>query len=167
MKVLDQLLRSPLHILSVLSILALAGAYTSEYGFGLHPCHLCLWQRVPYAVVVGSALLTCRYWKHLRLRLSLLWLWLLTFIAEAALAFYHVGVEQHWWVFESECSGSGDTSSVDALRDAILGAALVRCDQPAFMLLGLSMAGWNVLYALMLAGIAGYALFNRQPAPDP
>jgi disulfide bond formation protein DsbB len=32
-----------------------------------------------------------------------------------------------------------------------MGAPVVRCDEPAFVLLGLSMAGWNAVFATALA----------------
>jgi disulfide bond formation protein DsbB len=31
-----------------LPALLLAGAYVSEYGFGLYPCEMCWWQRWPH-----------------------------------------------------------------------------------------------------------------------
>ena len=46
--------------------------------------------------------------------------------------------------------------SIEEMREAILGSAAVRCDQPAFVLLGLSMAGWNALYASAMAMVTGW-----------
>jgi disulfide bond formation protein DsbB len=37
----------------------LAFALISQYGFHLHPCELCLAQRVPYALIVLVAILSC------------------------------------------------------------------------------------------------------------
>ncbi len=41
--------------------------------------------------------------------------------------------------------------SADQLLDQILGAPLVRCDDIAWQLAGISMAGWNVVVSLGLA----------------
>mgnify|MGYP003578251520 FL=1 len=35
--------------------LLLAGAYVSQYGFGLYPCEMCWWQRYPHFVAVALA----------------------------------------------------------------------------------------------------------------
>ena len=55
---LDLAFLAPFGIFAV-SATALANAYIAEYGFGLEPCILCLYQRVPYAVagVLGLAAL--------------------------------------------------------------------------------------------------------------
>ena len=38
--------------------LLLAGAYVSQYGFGLYPCELCWWQRYPHFAAVALALIS-------------------------------------------------------------------------------------------------------------
>ena len=45
-------------------------------------------------------------------------------------------------------------TSMEALTASILNASTVRCDEPAFVFLGLSMAAWNMFYALGLCGVA-------------
>lgn len=150
------------------SAAALGAAYLSQYGFGLQPCALCLQQRYPYMLVIAlslfSFLLPSPRWQQ-----SLLVLSFLVLLAEAALAFRHVGVERRWWSGPG-CSDTVNPGSVDDLRNAILGAPLVRCDTPAFEFAGLSMAGWNSLYALslamMLAGVF-YRVYKPGPTEGP
>ena len=48
-------------------------------------------------------------------------------------------------------SGSVTGMSADDLMDQIMSAPLVRCDDVAWEMLGLSMASWNALLALVLA----------------
>src|SRR5690606_41633289 len=36
----------------------LAGAYVSEYGFGLLPCEMCCWQRYPHFIAIALAQLS-------------------------------------------------------------------------------------------------------------
>ena len=70
----------------------------------------------------------------------------------AAVGAYHVGVEQGWWEGPTTCtSGAIDGLSTDALLDQIMGAPLIRCDEIAWQMLGLSMAGWNAVLSLTLA----------------
>lgn len=133
-------------LILVASILPIAGALIGQYGFGLHPCHLCILQRIPYglAAVLGMLALLWPAWRaHMRWVLavaSVLWL------ADAGIAFYHVGVEQGWW--HSGCTAKTGGMTLEELRAAIAASPLVSCNQVAFHFLGLSMAGWNVLYGL-------------------
>ena len=128
----------------------LAGAFAFEYIGGLAPCQLCLWQRWPHAaavVIMGLALL-------LPGRLLPL-LGMLAALATAGIGVFHVGVEQAWWEGLASCT-AGSISGVsvsDLLNPDVTVAAPVRCDAIAWSLLGISMAGWNVIASLGLAGL--------------
>lgn len=132
------------------SFTPLAAALVSQYGFGLHPCELCLWQRAPFSVMIGLAALMWVWRKQLKKVIFMTWLVMVAFVVEAAIAFYHVGVEQRWWESATGCSAAVDASaSLDDLRNAILQGPLVSCSDPELVVLGLSMAGWNVVYSLL------------------
>ena len=144
-------------ILMLASVTALAGAYISQYVFGYQPCNLCLYQRVPYAVVIGLSLLAL----FLRSKPGLIW-WIvgicvLALMVEVGIAAFHVGVEQKWWEGLDTCGGGDVPMTMEELRAMIANAPLARCDDPGFYFLGLTMAAWNVFYALSLAvlGIVG------------
>ncbi len=75
------------------------------------------------------------------------------FLAGAGLGFYHVGVEQHWFQGPTACTASGAAAnSVDALRAQLMGRQPVMCDQVQWSLFGISLAGWNLLASLAMAG---------------
>ena len=80
----------------------------------------------------------------------------------AAVAGYQVGVEQSWW--ESSCATpiAGDT--IEELRASLLEAPLVRCDEVAWSLWRISMAGWNALLSLVLGAGTLYAAFMMERA---
>ena len=80
-------------------------------------------------------------------------------LGSAGIAFFHVGVEQHWWAGTSGCGASliDPHLTAEELRARIEAAPMVRCDQVAWSLFGLSMAAYNLLYSAML-GAAGVAL---------
>lgn len=136
------------------SLVALITAYVAEYGFGLKPCPLCLYQRIPYAVAVvfcGIGLCFLRYSWVIR---PLLVLSFLAVLIGAGLAAYHVGVEQGIFAGLEECTSHlpSGTLTLEALKEQIMQATVAaRCDKPAFTFLGLSMAGWNFLYAIGLS----------------
>lgn len=141
---------------AVISALALASALIAQYGFDLQPCILCLYQRVPYAVVMilgGAA-----YFVPRRFSSALIALIGVVFAIGAGIAFFHVGVEQQWWMGTESCSTTLDTSSIEALRAQILGTKAARCDEVQWSLFGISMAGYNVLMSLGLMLVAFLSL---------
>ena len=102
--ILDRPGTAPLAIL-IASAGALGSAFTAQYLFGLEPCVLCIYQRWPFAIAIAiaaGALLLVRSGRSPRWLLALAGL---VFIANSAIAFYHVGVEQHWWQGTAECTG--------------------------------------------------------------
>lgn len=144
-------------LLALAALAALGFAYTAEYGFGLKPCVLCLYQRIPYAIMVALGIVYTALNKP-ALRTPILLLLILAAFTDAGIAAFHVGVEQKWWHGTEGCGGAGLKGSMEALRAAILAAPVVRCDEPAAVFLGLSMTAWNLLYALGLALFGLYAL---------
>lgn len=138
-------------------------ALVAQYGFSLHPCELCLWQRYPYAAILAIATLAFLCAKSPRV----LWWAALTcallFVVDSGIAFYHAGVEWHIFPGLTGCSASATGESIADLRAAIMNAPLVSCDQAMASVLGLSMAAWNSLAAAVLA--AGSLLLLRKARP--
>ena len=56
-KILSMLMAAQL--LLAASLAALLFALVMQFGFGLEPCLLCLWQRVPFGVTAGGKRLYC------------------------------------------------------------------------------------------------------------
>ncbi len=72
----------------------------------------------------------------------------------ALFAFYHVGVEQHWFAGPSACAASGGgATTLEEMKRQILGTAPVLCDRVQWSLFGVSLAGWNLLASLVMAAI--------------
>jgi disulfide bond formation protein DsbB len=124
----------------------LLGAFAFQYIGGLQPCHLCLLQRWPHAaaVLLGviALILPQRLW---------LYLGALSAAAASGLGLYHTGVERGWWQGPTTCtSGSVAGVSSEDLLNQILAAPIVRCDQVAWQMMGLSMASWNATLSAVL-----------------
>ncbi len=128
----------------------LAGAFAFQYIGGLAPCQLCLWQRWPHAaaVLIGVLMLGLG-WRVLA------WAGALAALASAAIGAFHVGVEQKWWDGLASCTAGSieGISTADLLNPDVVVAAPVRCDEIAWALAGISMAGWNMILSLVLAAI--------------
>lgn len=137
--------------LAALAVLTLGAAFVSQYGFGLAPCELCLWQRWPYAAAIlfGFAALLLPRW-----RTPLLILAGLSFLATGGIGVFHAGVEWKWWQGLTSCGGGPTATTLEDLRAQIMAAPVVRCDEAAIRVFGLSMAGWNALWAAALAILA-------------
>lgn len=128
------------------SIAALVFAYTSEHMFGLLPCILCVYQRIPYFVVIFLGLLSLMFKG--KVRLFLVALCGLTFIIGAGIAIYHVGVEHGKFQMEGGCESTDPTpSTLEEMRNQIIGKPAAPCDKPQFVFLGISMAGWNFFFS--------------------
>jgi len=135
------------------SVIVLGAALVSQYWGGLLPCELCLLQRWPWAAAIAISLLALITGS----RAALTWVALVLAIVfgfGAAFAFYHVGVEQHWFAGPSACTArSGGALTVEDMKRLIIGTAPVLCDRVQWSLFGVSMAGWNLLASLGMAAI--------------
>lgn len=133
----------------------LGGAYISQYGFGLYPCEMCWWQRWPHFAALGLGLLAFtvppqRLWTALAA---------LAILVSGAIGLFHAGVEYGWWPGVTSCAAIASGGSGNAL-DNIMNTPLVRCDEPAWTLFGVSLAGYNFLISTA-AGLAILALLAK------
>ncbi len=143
----------------------LLGALGFQFIGGLAPCELCLWQRYPHdAVVIVAAIALvvapagARPW--------LLALCGLILLVGVGIAGFHVGVEHKWWAGLPSCSGAVDMTklSPEQMRKMIEHPP-ARCDEIAWSLFGISMAGYNFLISLALGLFALWAALRaRRPA---
>ncbi len=143
----------PLAILAA-SIGALITAYTVELAFGIEPCILCLYQRIPYALA-GTLALAALLAPGGRVKVWAVIGAGVAFLAGAEIAFYHVGVEQHWWRSLASCgvaAGDPEPETVEELRRLLTEAGPAKaCDEVDWTLFGVSMATYNVAASLALA----------------
>jgi disulfide bond formation protein DsbB len=147
------------------SATALAGAHASQTFGGLEPCSLCLRQREVYwtaMAVAALALVAERTAARARLRPVFGLVLLAVFATGAVIAARHAGAEWKWWPGPQTCSSSGAGVSAASLARLLHGAkvAAPRCDEASWRLFGLSMAGWNFLISLGLAGLSGLSSFG-------
>jgi len=168
----EQLRRKPAVAAAVaifaLSTATLLGALYFQFVLKLAPCPLCLEQRLPYHIVIPLSLLMTIA-AIVRAPRALLVVGFLAIMAamlcSAALGAYHAGVEWHWWPGPTECSGPiSDFTVKGPLLDQLQSIYVVRCDEPTWRFLGLSLAGYNVLMSLLIAAIAAVGLLTRKDA---
>lgn len=129
----------------------LGAALAFQYMGGLAPCELCHWQRYPFWVAIPAGALAV---AMPGLRPYLLALAGIALAIGAGVAVFHVGVEQQWWQGTQACGARAPAGSIEELRARLLAAPVVRCDEPQWTLLGVTMAGYNVLLSGGLAVLA-------------
>ncbi|MCB9988794.1 MAG: disulfide bond formation protein B [Rhodospirillales bacterium] len=166
------LLTTPLIIFSGLvfvALLSLGAAYTTQYGFGLQPCILCLFQRVPYALIIllgGTGLWAIKTGKAPALIPALVFASSFVFLCGGIIASYHVGVEQHWWTsFLEGCRGGAFSGDAKDILAQIESTPSVPCDRIPWEMFGISMAGYNALLSMGFAigcGLSGWLLLNAK-----
>ena len=139
--------------------LLLAGAYLSQYGFGLYPCEMCWWQRWPHFAAVALALVS----TMARPKQAWIALAALAVLVSGLIGAFHAGVEYGWWEGVTGCTGTVQDAGGDPLA-AIMNAPLVRCDVPQWTLAGISLAGFNAIIST-LSALAVFALLVRDRRP--
>jgi disulfide bond formation protein DsbB len=134
----------------------LAGAYYFELVVGLPPCEMCWWQRYPHMVAVVAGLLAVAAYNNRNLAMFLALIAVTALAVTACIGVFHVGVENHWWAGPQACTGAIPRGlSVEQLKKYLMGARMIRCDEPAWIFLGVSMAGWNAICSGGLALLLG------------
>ncbi|MEL6102537.1 MAG: disulfide bond formation protein B [Pseudomonadota bacterium] len=125
----------------------LLGAFAFQHLGGLAPCKMCIWQRYPHLAAIALGALAVFLPLPVPITLGAL-----AALTTGGIGVFHVGVEQGWWEGPSTCSsGPIGGLSTDDLMNQIMAAPLVQCDQIAWSLAGISMAGWNALFSFGLA----------------
>lgn len=148
-------------IVLVVAAATILTALAFEHLGGYAPCPLCLEERYAYYFAVPAsaiALFLAREDKTGLARVLLL-LIALAFLANAAVAVYHAGVEWKWWAGPGECSGAFELQWGEG---GIVDTPIIRCDEASWRFLGLSFAGWNAVVSAFLAAVASSGASRRR-----
>ncbi|MDK2759924.1 MAG: disulfide bond formation protein B [Sphingopyxis sp.] len=131
-------------------VLLYGGALVSQYGFGLHPCEMCYWQRWPHQAAILLALLALMLHRNDTAMRLFTRLAAIAIAISGAIGIYHAGVEYGFWEGVTTCArGAGGRVSLDAM----INAPLIRCDTAQWTLFGISLAGFNAIFSLSAAAL--------------
>jgi disulfide bond formation protein DsbB len=147
-------------------VLTIAGFLFFQYVVGLPPCPLCLEQR--YAFYFGVALsfllvFGAGYGASAKVMTVAFGALALMMLYNAGLGSYHAGIEWKFWPGPAECSGGGadfGAAGGGLLNQLQQGVSVIRCDQAAWRLFGISLPGWNVLVSGALAALAAWGCYG-------
>jgi disulfide bond formation protein DsbB len=145
------------------------GAYYFQYVLNLPPCPLCLEERIPYyisiplALVVAVAALRKAPRTVVRAGLALI---AIAMLILAGMSIYHAGVEWKFWPGPTDCSGPvTGLGGVGDLLQRMEKTVVIRCDEAAWRLFGISLAGYDVLISLGLAVVALWGIVAEKAKP--
>src|SRR5947209_13382139 len=146
--------------IAILAALTLAGAWFFQLVLDIRPCPLCLEQRYAYylAVPLGALIAVAAARDAPR---AVLYVGLAILAAAALgnawLGAYHAGVEWGFWQGPTDCTGPvGNLGSAGNLLERLDTVKVIRCDEVQWRFLGLSLAGYNFLISVSMAGIAAW-----------
>lgn len=129
---------------------------------GYAPCELCLKERLPYYAAIPVALVLAGLPLARPIRRFAFAALALLFVGGAILSLYHVGVEWKLWAGPTQCSGAmAAPAAVGDFLKQLNSVTVVRCDEAALEVFGLSLAAWNAVVAF---GLAGLSLFGYRRA---
>ena len=130
--------------LLIYSILSLSFALFLEYVLNYKPCQLCLYQRIPYLLILIFSIVGFFFSKNIY------WLYtiMILFISSAIISGYHSGIEFGLLNESSSCS-SNSIESLDKTKILeSLSNSMPNCKDVKFKLFGLSLATINFLISL-------------------
>ncbi len=140
-------------------LLLYGGALVSQFGFGLHPCEMCYWQRWPHQAAIVLALLALILRANDRALRAFTLLAAIAIAVSGLIGVFHAGVEYGWWEGLTTCS---TTHSGPITLDQIMATPLIRCDVAQWKLFGISLAGFNAIFSLAAAALV-LTLLRRRP----
>lgn len=142
-------------IIALIGLATIGGFFFFQYVLGYPPCPLCLDQRMAFYISVPLAALLWLGAGHGASRkvlflgflvIALVMLW------NAGLSAFHAGVEWKFWPGPTDCSGPiNGFGKASNMLNRLEDIRIVRCDEAAWRLFGVSLAGYDVLVSALLA----------------
>ena len=128
------------------SLLAIFFALYIEYFLGYKPCKLCLYQRLPYIAAIFISFIGYNFFKVNKVLILII----IIFLVSVLISGYHYGIENSIFEEFSGCSSNSleiidKTELLKSLNENV-----VSCKDVNFKLLGISLAGINLLFSLLI-----------------
>ena len=140
------------------SLLAIFFALYVEHILGYQACKLCLYQRVPYIFAIFISFVGYNYFKNIKILILIVIIFSISVIVSG----YHYGIENN--IFE-EFSGCTNNSLEIIDKTELLKSLnnnFVSCKDVNFKLFGISLAGVNLLFSLLIVIYSLRTLFYEK-----
>jgi len=129
-------------------------AYYLEYFLNLKPCILCIYQRIPYFIIIFLAIILF-FIKNNKLEKKFYFLYAIIFSSSLFLAVYHFGIENNFWSAFASCEINDSLLNDNQnLKEYLLEKEFVTCSKVNFTLFGISLAGYNIIISFFLLNLS-------------
>ena len=130
-----------------ISLSAILFALYYEYFENYEPCTFCIYQRIPYFLIIFFSLVYLILKKNLNFFQFLI---LLFFLSSLVVSTTHVGIEQGYWSVNTSCTSKiNDFEDIEQLRSSLMSATITKCDEIIWSYKGISMAGYNMIFSFI------------------
>ena len=126
------------------SIISTLFAFYLQYVLGHAPCKLCIYQRVPYYLIIAIGLINIIFDKYLKFSLILISVLLLS---ELLISGYHT-LSTFGFVEYTGCESATLPSDINQLKEALLNDSLVvNCSNANLKFFGIPLSFYNTLFS--------------------
>ena len=126
------------------SIISTLFAFYLQYALGHAPCKLCIYQRVPYYLIIAIGLINLLFNKYLKFSLFLISIVLLS---ELLISGYHT-LSTFGIVEYTGCESATLPSDINQLKEALLNDSLVvNCSNANLKFFGIPLSFYNTLFS--------------------
>ena len=138
------------YLLITVSLCILISTLLIEYIFNFPPCKLCIYQRIPYLLIIifGTGLV---FFKKIR---EFLFIFIILQVVNLFIASFHSLVERGVVEYEMNCTSTGsDIQTIDELRKFLDKVPIAKCNEILFSIMGLSLANLNLIVSVLLISL--------------
>ena len=127
-----------------------------EFFQGAEPCRLCVYQRIPYFIVILLATSYLLIQNENFKKITFLF-YILIFFSSLIIAIHHIGVEKNLWGSFASCETNFKKLPNENLKEYLLNKDYVSCSDVSIKFLGVSLAGYNAIvsFVMLLLSVVG------------
>ena len=142
MLILQKILKNKTLSITTLCLFTIISAYVVEIFAKAPPCKLCVYQRIPYFIIIFVGLASLIFKKEI----IFLYISLLIFFINFFISTFHSLVERKIISYDTGCSSSNQNfEDIESLRLSLENTPITKCDEIIFSIFGLSLANLNLI----------------------
>lgn len=142
MTIFKNILQNRILSITSMCLLTIVSAYIVEIFAKVPPCKLCIYQRIPYLIIIFLGFAFLIFKKEI----IFLYLSLLIFFINFFISTFHSLVERKIISYDTGCSSSNQNfEDIESLRLSLENTPITKCDEIIFSIFGLSLANLNLI----------------------
>ena len=150
MTIFKNILQNRTLSITSLCLLTIVSAYIVEIFAKVPPCKLCIYQRIPYLIIIFLGFAFLIFKKEI----IFLYLSLLIFFVNFFISIFHSLVERGFVNYSSSCtSNNNNFEDIESLRQSLENTPIAKCDEIIFSVMGFSLANINLVVLTLLITI--------------